>query len=77
MIWVGLRQGVLDKLEVMAASTLKGICEEVGESYNTAKIRDGGTRVVGEWTFVEVELRKVRGRGKGSKGFPRAGGKTG
>lgn len=62
-IWIGLRQGILDKLEVCAASTLKGLCEETGVSYNTAKSRGGDSMSIDSWTFLEVSMRKVSGRG--------------
>jgi hypothetical protein len=76
-VWVGVIGGWMSGIfEVRASTTLKGLCEEIGTNYETAKDRVG---VGGEgpvtlyegvgdekraWSVKRVEVRKVLGRGK-------------
>lgn len=69
-VWVGVRGWTMHELE--CASTLKGLCEATGVSYNTAKTKDGAwfTVTVGTgleekaWTFYQLKVKRVEGRGK-------------
>ena len=69
-VWVGLG-GIVD-LDLRVATTLKGLCEVTGVSYNTAKSKSGrnpfiiatqsGIEIM-SWRFYQVELVRVKGRG--------------
>lgn len=74
-IWIGVRFRISD-VEVHAATTLKGLCDLTEVSYSTAKAKKGlgcflifgGKDTMRGWTFMEVELVKVSGRGS-KEGF--------
>jgi hypothetical protein len=75
-IWIGFRGMGVTGMDVKAATTLKGLCDLTGVSYNTAKVkRERGRFTIGKdgvgdsleiWFFAEVDLVKIVGRG--SKG---------
>ncbi len=72
-IWIGFRGLGITGMDVKAATTLKGLCDLTGVSYNTAKgKRDRVRFTIGKdgigdsleiWFFVEVDLVKIVGRG--------------
>ena len=73
-IWVGVSGNI--GFEVKASTHLKGLCEQTGVSYSTAKSKSGNGRftvVSGDmvemklWYFEEVELVKIKGRGNFGK----------
>lgn len=80
VIWVGLRlraAGWLRQDDIVLSRGLKGLCEEVGASYSTAKRRKRGLgggkfEIRGSdgvfWVFFEKEVIRVKGGGAG--GFP-------
>ncbi len=86
-IWVGIRLGgIPGGNDVIARTNLKGLCDDSGVSYNTAKVKAVKDDVLslrsgdgGLWGFYRLELGKVGGRGN-SDGVPRvgsSGGKSG
>jgi len=73
-IWVGV-SGII-RFEVRVSTHLKGLCDQTGVSYSTAKSKKGSGRfmvVSGDmddmktWYFEEVELVKIKGRGNFGK----------
>ena len=73
-IWIGV-SGMIG-VELKASTHLKGLCDQTGVSYSTAKSKKGAGRftiVSGDmvdmktWHFEEVELVKIKGRGNFGK----------
>lgn len=71
-VFVGVRvRGIVGPDDVMVATTLKGVCDATGTSYNTAKaqksdhnwtwlLKNQDTKDV--WCIVEKDVIKVKGR---------------
>jgi hypothetical protein len=77
-VWVGVIGGwMAGYFDVKVSTALKGLCEEIGTNYLTAKDKlpkDSNGPVtlysgVGvekrAWSVIRVKVRKVAGRGKG------------
>lgn len=70
-VWVGILGMYPGHRVLKAATNLKGLCDDTGASYSTAKSKgdgpfeiwsgDGPDRVM--WEFVKLTVRKVGGRG--------------